>query len=67
MQGVSGNIVSAYEESPCGNIGDLVRKAVENTMIALLDEETDQPVRAVCLVKLICANGDGTGFPYPEP
>lgn len=40
---MSGNIVSAYEESPCGNIRNLVRKAVENTMIALLDEEADRP------------------------
>ncbi len=43
---MSGNIVSVDEESLRGDIGNLVRKTVEDTINALLDEEASELVGA---------------------
>lgn len=43
---MSANIVSVDEESLCKDINNLVRKTVEETLNALLDEETSELVGA---------------------
>ena len=67
-------IVTLNEESLRGDLRELVRQTVEDTLNGLLEEEADDLVgaeryertagREVCLVKPDFRFGGGTGNPY---